>query len=178
MITRVFNPLLPAVGKWYVDFHICLSSGEAGGCQQDSRSINDYLQQVSPHTVSSDLSLWRKQSMDCCSAQSDAFFSCLLPTRDVQTPSMFVWGGERGMRYVYCFFPMNFNILSFSLRHYLEETAFLLLHILKMHLGPAFYLLFWFSFTSVLLKYSTFYAMCHTPILYCVWPCGHTLNIC
>lgn len=60
------------------------SSGKARGCRQDSTSINDYLQQVSPNTVSSDLSLWRKQSMDCCSAQSDVFF---LPPAAHQTRS-------------------------------------------------------------------------------------------
>lgn len=144
--TRVFiNILLPAVqlenDMWTSTFAAHLNtSGEAGGCRQDSWSINDYLQQVAPHTISSDLSLWRKQSMDCCSAQSDAFSSCLLPTRHVQKPSMFVWG-ERGMCYAYCFFPMNFNILSLGLRHYLEETAFLWWHILKMRLCPASYLL-------------------------------------
>lgn len=35
------------------------------------------------------------------------------------------WDGGRGwVRCVYCLFPMNFNIRPFSLRHYLEETAF------------------------------------------------------
>lgn len=33
-----------------------------------------------------------------------------------------------GGRCVYCLFPMNFNIRSFGLHHYLEETAFLLWH--------------------------------------------------
>ena len=48
------------------------TSGKARGCWQDSGLINDHVQQVSHRTVSSDLSLWRKQSMDCNSAQSDA----------------------------------------------------------------------------------------------------------
>lgn len=56
------------------------TSGSAGDCWQDSRLINDYIQQVSRLTVSSDLSLWRKQSMDCSSAQSDALPPPYAPT--------------------------------------------------------------------------------------------------
>lgn len=116
---------------WISTFASVLStSGKAGGCRQDSRSINDSLQRVSRHTVSSDLSLWGKQSMDWCSAQSDTLSSRPLPTRHVRKPSMFVWG-EGGVRCVYCLFPMNFNIRLFSLRHYLEETAFSLWHFKK-----------------------------------------------
>lgn len=70
---------------WTSTFASHLStSGKAGGCRQGSGCINDYLQRVSPRAESPDLSPWRKQSMDCCSAQSGAFSSCLLPTRCVQ----------------------------------------------------------------------------------------------
>lgn len=75
------------------------TSGKAGGCRQGSGSINDYLQRVSPRAESSDLSPWRKQSMDCCSAQSGAFSSGLLPTRCVQRAGhVHVGREERGPR--------------------------------------------------------------------------------
>lgn len=154
---------------WISTFASVLStSGKAGGCRQDSRSINDSLQRVSRHTVSSDLSLWRKQSMDWCSAQSDAFSSRLLPTRHVRKPSMFVGGGGGGWG-VYCLFPMNFNIHPFSLRHYLEETAFSLWHFLfkKNAFAACFLFIFiWFPLTAVLLKYSAFQARRHTAAHY------------
>lgn len=110
--------------------------------------------------------------MDRCSAQSGAFSSCLPPAAHgkkgacscevsgVGMGSVVVVGGGGGVTFI-AFFPMNFNIRSFGLRHYLEETAFSLWHFFlkKMHFCPAPYLLlFDLLLRRRFLKYSAFRA--------------------
>lgn len=144
---------------WISTFASVLStSGKAGGCRQDSRSINDSLQRVSRHTVSSDLSLWRKQSMDWCSAQSDTLSSRPLPTRHVRKPSMFVWGEGGGCVAFIAFSPW---ILTSACSASVITSRKQLFHYdtLKKKKKNAFAACFlftfiWFPLTAVLLKYS------------------------
>lgn len=113
--------------RCYISLFRQCTSGKERYCWQDSRLINDYVQQVSHRTVSSDLSLWRKQSMDCSGAQSDALPLLLLPHQtESQTDSSKDRRDVLLSEHLHLLSTTDFRSWVFDVDHYLAEKSRLL----------------------------------------------------